>query len=125
MSHLVIAGTTFSGLIDGTGNASAWQPTGYSVKERKIGVTLEAADGTRNRVERSTYKRVWEIEWAVANAATVTTLRAINALTSTFTFTDTAGTSYTVQTEDELEVDFAFIVGSTQYWSVRLTLYQH
>lgn len=57
MATIVLNGVTYSGLPNGAGNANAWQPTGYVVRQEKIGVTLPAADGTRNRVERSVTKR--------------------------------------------------------------------
>ena len=126
MAHLQINGTTFSGLPDGSGNASAWQPTAYDEPRTSIGVTLVAANGTRNRVHRGTNKRVFTIAWDATNAATVGTLETIAALTTTFTLVSPRGTSYTVQNEDDaLEVEFARIDQSlTQYWTARLTLYE-
>ena len=126
MAHLIINGITFSGLPDGSGNASAWQPTGYTERLRKIGVTLEAANGARTRVERNVTKRVWEVTWEATNAATITTLRTLAALMTSFSVTTPAGATYTGQVEDdELAVEFAFIDGAgVQYWTTTLTLYQ-
>ena len=124
MAYLVINGTTFSGLPNGTGNQSAWQPTGYKETPTKIGVTLPAANGTRNRVERGTTKRTWELTWDGCNAATMATIRTIALLTSTFTFSDVGGTAYTVQTEEPAEIEFQKNSATDQYWSVKLMLYQ-
>jgi hypothetical protein len=126
MAHLVINGTTFSGHPSGTGNQSAWQPTGYTASQQKIGVTLPAANGTRNRVERNVVKRRWEITWEATNATTIATLRTLAALMASFSFSDVLGTSYTVQVEDDdLAVEFAFAdLAGNQYWTTTLTLYQ-
>jgi hypothetical protein len=126
MSDLVINGTTFNGGPTG-GNAAAWRPTGITLKEIKIGKTLPAADGTRNRVERAVVKRIWIIQWDETNNATMLTLRTIQRLTSTFSFTDLEGNSWTVQTEDD-EFAPAWAFGdpsNNHYWNVTLTLYQH
>jgi hypothetical protein len=126
MAHLILNSVTFSGLPDGTGNASAWQPTGLVMKERKVGVTLLAADGTRNRVERNVVKREWEITWTTVNLATITSLRAIQRLMSSFTFSDLDGSSFTVQTEDDdFAPSFSFIDRSgVRYYDAALTLKQ-
>ena len=126
MAHLILNSVTFSGHPDGTGNQSAWQPTGYTPKEIKVGVTLPAADGTRNRVERNVIKRTWEITWEGTNTATMQTLRTIQRLMTTFTLSDIEGNSFTVQTEDDdFEPDFAWIdPAGNRYWDVKLTVYQ-
>lgn len=127
MSTLILNGVTFSGLPNGTGNASAWQPNAYTISETKIGATLVAANGTRNRVERAVNKRVITIGWEKTNTATVQTLRTIQRLTSTFTLSDFEGNSITVQTEDD---EFAPSVNfvddnSTPFWDIELKLYEH
>ena len=124
MAYLVINSVTFSGLPNGTGNQSAWQPTGYDETPTKIGVTLVAANGTRNRVERGTTKRAWKLTWEGCNYATMQTIRTISLLTSTFAFSDVGGTAYTVQTEEPAEISFQKNSATDSYWSVTLTLYQ-
>jgi hypothetical protein len=126
MSTLIVNAVTFSGLPNGTGNQSAWQPDSYVASEVKIGVTLPAADGTRNRVERSVVKRTWEVGWQACNLATMQTVRTIQRLTTTFTFTDLEGVSYTVQTEDDaFAPEWAFNDPSgASFWTVKLVLYQ-
>lgn len=124
MANLIINGTTYDGT-PGSGSATAWQPTGYAVVEKKIGITLPAADGSRNRVERSVTKRVWTLQWATANLATMQALRTVQRLYTTWTFSDIEGTAYTVQTEDDdFTYDHAFLSGATRYWNVAITLYQ-
>jgi hypothetical protein len=126
MATVSINGTSFDGTPNGSGNQSAWQPTGYEPSEIKVGVTLPAADGTRNRVERGTNKGKWVIKWEKTNAATMLALRTIQRLNTTFTFVDTEGVSHTVQTEDDpFERGFALVSRSNvQYWNVTLTLYE-
>ena len=124
MAYLVINSITFSGLPNGTGNQSAWQPTGYDETSTKIGGTLVAANGTRNRVERGTTKRAWKLTCEGCNYATMQTIRTISLLTSTFAFSDVGGTAYTVQTEEPAEISFQKNSATESYWSVTLTLYQ-
>lgn len=125
MANLVINSVTFSGTPDGAGNQSAWKPTGYTPSLEKIGQTLVAADGTRNRVERNVVKRVWTIRWERCNTATKDTLKSIAALMTTFTFVDDAGTSSTVQVEDAFEPAWVTTdVGGNNYWDCALTLKQ-
>ena len=124
MGYLVINGTTFNGKPDGTGTAAAWDPTGYKETPQKIGKTLEAADGTRNRVERATTKRIFDLEWNPCTYATMQTLRTIALLTTTFTFVDFGGTSYTVQVEDPPEIAWLKNSPTVSYWRVALKLYE-
>jgi hypothetical protein len=126
MAHLIMNSVTFDGLPNGTGNQSGWQPTGYTAKESKIGVTLVAADGTRNHIERNVVKRVWEISWDGTNNATMQTIRTIQRLMTTWTFSDIEGNSFTVQSEEgDFEVAFAWIdPAGNRYWDVTLTVYQ-
>lgn len=126
MAHVIINGTTFDGLGNGTGNQSALQPTGYTARERKVGMTLVAADGTRNRVERSVTKREWELAWENTNLATYQAVRTIQRLYTTFAFTDIEAAAYTVQTEDDdFEAEHAFVsAGGVHYYSITLHLLQ-
>ena len=126
MAHVIINGTTFDGLANGTGSAAAWQPTGYVARERKIGITLPAADGTRNRVERSVTKREWELTWENTNLATYQAVRTIQRLYTTFAFTDIEAAAFTVQTEDDdFEAEHGFVsAGGVHYYSITLHLWQ-
>lgn len=126
MANLILNGTTFSGHPSGTGNQSAWLPSSITLTETKIGATLVAADGTRNRVERNVVKRIWEISWDGANTATMQTLRTLQRLMTSWTLSDIEGNSFTVQTEDEeFAPDFAFSdPAGNNYWDVTLKVYQ-
>lgn len=126
MGHLIINGGTFNGIPGGTGDQARCQPTGIETSEIKIGVTLVAANGTRNRVERGVNKQKWVIPWEKTNVATYLTLRAIQRLNTTFAFVDTEGTAYTAQTEDdEFTRSFSFIdAAGVQWWDVVLTIYE-
>jgi hypothetical protein len=126
MSTVTINGTAFSGLPNGTGNQSAWQPTKYQITEQKIGVTLIAANGTRNRVERGVNKRVLTIGWEKTNQATMQALRTIQRLNTTFTVADFEGNSITVQTEDdEFAPSWNFNNrAGTPYWDVEVVYYE-
>lgn len=71
----------------------------------KIGVTLVAASGRRRFAHRTVsgtpvYKREWSIPWNNVSETVRAAVAAIYALTTTFTFVDEHGTSYTVQCED-------------------------
>jgi hypothetical protein len=122
---LTINGTTFDGHPSGSGNQVAWLPTGITPAEQKIGATLVAASGARNRVERNVIKRVWTISWEATNQATMQTVRTIARLMTTFTLVDLEGVSYTVQTEDEFAPEFAYTsAAGVNHWNVELTLYQ-
>lgn len=125
MGTLTIFGNAATGLPNGTGNANFWQPTSYSVETTRIGVTLVAANGTRNRVERGTTKRIWTIGWKACNYATKGTVEAIAAVATTFFLADFAGTSYTCQTEDPPDVAWAFNdrAGNT-FWDVQIRIFQ-
>jgi len=72
-------------------------------------------------------KRKWEIGWKACNQATMQTVRTIQRLTTTFTFADFEGVSYTVQTEDDdFAPEWAFnSPAGASFWIVKLILYQH
>lgn len=61
----------------------------------KIGVMLQAANGARRWAHRAN-KRTWTIPFLAVPLSTITFLRGIMALTTTFTFIDENGNSYTV-----------------------------
>lgn len=125
-SNIALNLINFTGLPDGTGNQSAWQPIGIALHEHKVGVTLIAANGTRNRVERNVTKRSWDITWEIVNLATIQTLRTIQRLMTTFVFTDLEGASFVVQTEDDdFTTEFLFIDrAGVRYYRAALTVYQ-
>jgi|GEM_PF-3073082 hypothetical protein len=125
MAVLIINAVTYSGLPNGTGNASAWQPDSYTLRILKIGMTLEAADGTRNRVERSVLKREWDIGWSKTNNATRATLATLSALFTTFSFTDFDGNTYTCFIEDAFEPEWAFNnPAGASFWNCAIKIRQ-
>ena len=95
-SDLVLNGTTYDGTPATSGHK--WKPTKITFKDPKVGVVLEAASGKRRYVHRG-LKRTWEITWDIADASTRGAVRTLAALTTTWSFTDQLGVSYTVQTE--------------------------
>lgn len=122
---LVINGTTYNGLPNGTGSSTAWQPTGYVVRQVKIGTTLEAADGTRNRVERSVTKREWDLTWEKCNNATRLTLTTLAAVYTTFSMTDFDGNVYTCFIDAPFEPEWQYNTpAGAAFWNCKLTIRQ-
>lgn len=123
-SNLVLNGTTYSGTP--LTPATPRKPDRISVAVSKIGVTLVAADGKRRFVARGTVKRTWTVEWDGAREATRSALRTLHQLTTTWTFTDELGSSYTVQTEqDDLDESYAFTDPSNNlYYDLKLTIHE-
>jgi hypothetical protein len=123
MANISLNGTTY----DGTPAAGSnpWKPASITRRDIKIGVTNVAADGTRTLVLRG-IKREWDIEWEKVNATTRNALRTLHALTTTFTFVDEDGTSWTVQTEEgDHEDSTAYTSGANvQYYDTKITLRQ-
>lgn len=104
-SDLIINGTTYSGTP--ASPANPYRPMAIEVSVEKIGKVIVAANGNRTWVHQS-IKRTWTISWEKASETTRAALRALHLLTTTFTFTDQFGTSYTVQTEaDDLKENTA------------------
>ena len=126
MAAVSLNGIAFTGLPNGSGNQSGWQPTSYQEILERVAVTLVAANGTRNRVERGVIKRQWVLKWEPCNLATSTTLRTLMSVTTTWTFTDFVSGGYSVQTEEPLEVEWAYNdrAGST-FMNVSLKLFEH
>jgi len=125
MSYLTMYGNVFDGLPNGTDGQAHWQPTSYAVKEKRVNVVLEAANGTRNLVERSVLKHVWEIGWEPTNNATMLTLRGIARLYTTFTLIDIEAVSFTAQIEDEFAPEWAFNTpAGAAFWKCKLVIHE-
>lgn len=122
MGNLTLNGTAYSGVP--TSPATPRKPDRISVAVSKIGVTLVAASGVRRFVSRGTVKRTWTVEWKGAREATRAALRTLHQLTTTWSFTDELGSSYTVQTEqDDLEEAYAFTdPANNYYYDLTLTI---
>jgi hypothetical protein len=94
MSDIILNGTTYSGTPNSPGTPA--KPTSIERELRKFGRLLEAADGSTSWVRRSE-KWKFRIVWGPrASVATKTAVRAIRNLTTTFTYVDEEGVSFTV-----------------------------
>lgn len=94
-SNIVLNGSTYSGTpLSGT----LFKPMAIEEKLNKIGTVIVAEAGNRTLVYRAV-KREWTIHWEKVPETTRAALIALAALSTTFTFADEHGTSYTVQTE--------------------------
>src|SRR4030095_9326789 len=74
---------------------------------------------------RGTVERAWTVEWKGAREATRAALRTLHQLTTTWTFIDELGTSYTgCQTEqDDLEESYAFTdPANNLYYDLTITI---
>lgn len=123
-SNLVLNGTTYSGtpLTPGTPR----KPDSIDLEDEKIGVVLVADNGARRFVLRGTQKKTWTIAWKGAGEATRSALRTLAALTTTWTFVDQLGVSYTVQTEqNDYTENYAFTDPSNNiYYDLTLKVRQ-
>ena len=116
MPAIILNGNTYD-------NTTYARPISVTEKLIKVGPSIVAANGARTFVHRAT-KREWQIEWGGVLDATRGTVASTHALSTTWTFVDEHGTSYTVQTEEgdyESTTAFADHAG-TQYYDVSLTL---
>lgn len=76
-------------------NGVTFYPSDIAPDHEKIGHEIQAADGSRRWAHRAD-KRTWKIEWKSVPLATLTAVRAIFNLTTTFTFVDENGDAATV-----------------------------
>jgi hypothetical protein len=109
-------------------NGTVFHPTSVKKVPHKIGKLLEAASGKRNWVHR-THKREWEIAWNGVPEATRAAIETIFLLTTTFTFIDLNGTSYTVQCEGDdysqsTDADHYAFDDDTLRWDVTLRIHE-
>lgn len=104
MADLILNGTTYSGSPTNTSNPQ--RPSTYRPKNLKKGRLLEGANGALTWVQRGV-KWQWTIGWKRANQTTQTAVLALRNLTTSFTFVNHLGVSYTVITvgDDDHEED--------------------
>lgn len=123
MANISLNGTTYSGTPLSLG--APWKPSKITRRIIKIGTTNIAANGTRTLVLRGN-KSEWDLEWEKVDAITRNAIRTLHALSTTFTFVDEDGASWTVQTEEgDQEDTTAFTSPSnTQYYDTSITLRQ-
>ncbi len=76
-------------------NGVTFNPTSVEYEDEKIGESLRMGDGTLRYYHRA-FKGKWSISWSNVKETSVTPIRAISRLTSSFTFTDHEGNSFTV-----------------------------
>lgn len=110
--------------------ANPKKPNSIDVKLEKIGKVQVMASGSRVWIQRldgssnPIYKRTWEVSWELANEVTRLFLNNLNKLTTTWTFIDQLGASYTVQTEEgDLEENYVSTdPGGNVYYAMKLTI---
>lgn len=76
-------------------NGTQFNPTSIDTEEEKIGEGKRMADGTLRYYHRG-FKNKWTITWSRIRESYLPSIRAIAVLTASFTFTDYAGTAWTV-----------------------------
>lgn len=94
----------------------------------KVGEELRADSGKRNWVHRSN-KRVWDISFQGVTESIRSALYAVWTLTTTFTFIDVTGVSYTVQMQSDsykqsTDADHYDPGADTLRWDVDIRLYE-
>lgn len=125
MSDISLNGTTYSGTPVSTSNPFRPDADGYEIRDVKIGVLKKAANGALTWMHFG-IKREFTIRWRLANETTRAALRTLHELTTTFTFVDPLGVSYTVITTeaDYKEASALNTIGNAVYWSLEITLRQ-
>lgn len=76
-------------------NGVVFKPSSIDRKEDKIGDSKVMANGYKRFYHRA-FKNQWQIAWNGVTTDVLNNVRAIYRLTSTFTFVDEQGNSYTV-----------------------------
>jgi len=124
MADIALNGTTYSGSPTNTANPQRPDNGGVKRTVRKVGRTIEAADGSTSVVLRAgtSLKRAWEITWTRANPTTLTALAAVFALTTTFTYVDTDGASYTVLCTTDDTFDLSIFTNTANAYQYDVTL---
>lgn len=80
-------------------NGSSFTPTSVAVRLLRIGDSRRAANGKLYYYHRAN-KRAWDLQWTSLPETQLSAIQTIGLLTSTFTFIDEAGSSYTVLVPD-------------------------
>jgi hypothetical protein len=106
MADLVISGVTYGG--NPAAPSVPYRPMKIGMKAIKVGSLKRAANGSLTWVHLG-IKREWTITWEKASEVTRAALRSLHQLTTTFSFTDQIGVSYTVLTAaDDYSEDTAY-----------------
>jgi len=77
-------------------NGTTFYPSNIEPEHEKIGESIGPAMNGARRWAHAADKRKWTITWTRVPLATLTAVRAIFALTASFTFVDENGASATV-----------------------------
>lgn len=105
-------------------------PSDAPKKKSKIGKVQVNANGGRTFIQRVTalgaaiFKSQWELEWNDVGETVRAQVETLANVTTSMTYVDQHGTSYTVQTEEEAYEDrVSYISGDgTLYYNVSLTI---
>jgi hypothetical protein len=124
MPNVTLNGVTFTGSVYASDSARR-APQSVTPTPRKIGVVLEADDGTHNIMLRNsgTPKTNFELFWQGAPEVTRAAVRTAFNLAATFTAVLPQGT-FTVQCEleDYQETEAFTLPNGTPYYDVTLTI---
>jgi hypothetical protein len=106
-------------------NGTTFYASNIRHRRLRFGRELEASDGTFNLMLRGS-KHEWEIPFDDVDATARTNLEAISALTTSFTFVDERGASYTVACPLDAYDDVVSIIkdNTTLYYNVTLKIRQ-
>ena len=108
-------------------NGTQFRPTSVDVEETKIGEEKRMADGTLKFYHRAV-KLQWTIAWTGLVETAVAAIRTIYRLTTSFTFIDEFGTSWTVLTlPGNLQLSMSAEktrIDGTKYYDVELVVTQ-
>lgn len=108
-------------------NGTQFRPTSVDVEETKIAEEKRMADGTMKSYHRAV-KLQWTITWSGLVETSVSAIRTIYRLTTSFTFIDEFGVSWTVVTlSGGLNVSMSaerVRLDGTKYYDVELIITQ-
>lgn len=104
-------------------NGTSFKPKSIDIDEERVGIEFQAVNGARRYAHRA-IKRTWKIAWEGIQVAVVNQIRAVNALTTSFTYIDESAASFTVLCgPNALTVGTPTISGDgTIYYSASLTI---
>lgn len=121
MADLIINSVTYSGSPVDTSHPQ--RPKGYKRRRKRIGRTVEGAEGSTSWVHRG-FKWEWELSWPKANATTQAAVLAIRNLSATFPLVDHAGASFTaiVVGDDGYEEDITTDRANAYKYGLTLTM---
>jgi hypothetical protein len=104
-------------------NSQTFYPADIELNIVRKGTAIEPADGSERFALRAV-KRQWKLRWKTILDAEREDLEAIASLTTSFTYVDERGTSYTVIPDPQpLRSNVAIIAkGAVLYYAVELNI---